>query len=130
MFMDSFSVHHQESSTVHTNRYMPYRLCWLLASFLAAERLLSQGELCFMEWVILTASLCYHMLMFEDAGFCEVLDFVFGREYIVVLRLHFGFLLLHLSYFLLFRIWIPFYGLVLALLFAVLQIFFPSYAIR
>jgi len=70
------------------------------------------------------------MLMFEDAGFCEVLDFVFGREYIVVLRLHFGFLLLHLSYFLLFRIWIPFYGLVLALLFAVLQIFFPSYAIR
>ena len=29
---DSFSVHHQESSTVHTAIDMSYRFCWLLAS--------------------------------------------------------------------------------------------------
>jgi hypothetical protein len=93
---------------------------WIIF-WLAAELLPSQEELCFMEWVILTASLCCHMLMFDDARFCLVLDFVFGREYIVVLCLHFGFVSLHPSYFLLFRIWIPFYGLVLTLLVAVLE---------
>jgi hypothetical protein len=34
---DSFSVHPQESSTTHTNRYMSYRLCRLLASGIRLE---------------------------------------------------------------------------------------------
>ena len=35
---DSFSVHHQESSTIHnSNRYMSYRLCWLLANGIRME---------------------------------------------------------------------------------------------
>jgi len=34
---DSFSVHHQEPSTVHTAVGMSYRLCWLLFSRIRME---------------------------------------------------------------------------------------------
>jgi hypothetical protein len=75
-------------------------------------RTLFYGVVILTDSLYVTICLCLTML---------VLDFVFGREYTVVLCLNFGFLLLHPSYSLLFRTWILFYGLVQKLLVAVLQ---------
>jgi len=44
--LDSFSVHHQESKhCTHSNGYMSYKLCWLLASGILIPLASSQHNL-------------------------------------------------------------------------------------